>query len=195
MDVGNSANVEKLCHFMTLGCVDEFARHFEQQGWPDSSTPEMVQEWTRMRLVEGVGTVDATLHSMEGSFWDVYLQMRQSRIEQQTQRLYAAKLEKEGEKRVKLAAVEKNLRNELETKMTTYEARCSMQKDVQVLVAQVAELTLQMEQKDKKLLEAAHMVKKAREQQLMAEKNLRLHTRQQPSSSTTTGMPLPPSQS
>lgn len=101
----------------------------------------------------------------------------------------------EGEKRVKLAAVEKNLRIELETKVTTYEACCSMQKEVQVLAAQVVELTLQMEQKDKKLLEAAHMVKKARERQLIAEKNLRLHTGQQPSSSTTTGTPPPPPQS
>lgn len=30
MDVGNSADAEKLCHFMTSGCADEFARHFEQ---------------------------------------------------------------------------------------------------------------------------------------------------------------------
>lgn len=122
--------------------------------------------------------------------------MRQSQIEQQTQRLYATKLEKEGEKRAKLAAVDKNLRIELETKVTTYEARCSMQKEeVQVLATQVAELTLQMEQKDKKLLEVAHMIKKAREQQLIAEKNRRLHIGQQPSSSTTTRTPPPPSQS
>lgn len=38
MDADKSADAEKLCHFMTSGCADEFARHFEQQGWPDSST-------------------------------------------------------------------------------------------------------------------------------------------------------------
>lgn len=75
MDVGNSANAEKLCHFMISRCADEFARHFEQQGWPDSNMPKMLQEWKRIRLVEGVGTLGATLHSMEGSFRDVYLQM------------------------------------------------------------------------------------------------------------------------
>ncbi|XP_057845085.1 cell wall protein DAN4-like [Cryptomeria japonica] len=55
--------------------------------------------------------------------------------------------------------------------------------------------TSQMEQKDKKLLEATHMVKKAQERQLLAEKNLRLHTEQQLSSPTTTGMPPPSSRS
>lgn len=82
MEDDNSADTEKLRHFVTSGCADEFVRHFEQQGWPDSSTLEMVQEWKRMRLVEGVGTLGATLHSMEGSFRDVYLQMRQNQIEQ-----------------------------------------------------------------------------------------------------------------
>lgn len=73
-----------------------------------------------------------------------------SQIEQQAQRLCVAKLEKEGEKRAQLAAVEKNLRVELETKVTTYEARWNMQKEVQVLAAKVVELTLQMEQKRQK---------------------------------------------
>lgn len=94
MDARNSADAEKLFHFMASRCEEEFARHFEQWGWPESSTPEMVQEWTHMQLVEGVGTLGATLRSVEGLFRNVYLQMRQSQIEQQTQRLYVAKLEK-----------------------------------------------------------------------------------------------------
>lgn len=78
--------------------------------------------------------------------------------------MYITTLEKEGEKQAELATVERSLRKEMEMKMTTYETHCSMQeKEEQALAAQVAKLTLQLEQKDKKLLEAAHMVKKARE--------------------------------
>ncbi|XP_057855203.2 uncharacterized protein LOC131064892 [Cryptomeria japonica] len=196
MEAGNSADATQLCHFMTTGCTEEFTRHLEQQGWLDHSTPEMIQNWTHGHLVGGTGTLDTTFCSMERVFQDVYLQMRQHQVEQEAQQMYITTLEKEGEKQAQLATVEKNLRKEMEMKMTTYEARCSMQeKEAQALAAQVAELTSQLEQKDKKLLEAAHMVKKARERQLLAEKNLKLHARQQPSPTTTTGTPPPSSRS
>lgn len=119
--------------------------------------------------------MSTTFRNMEGAFREVYLQMRQHQVEKEAQRMYITTLEKEGEKQAELATIERSLRKEMEMKMTTCEVRCSMQqKEAHALAAQVVALTLQLEQKDKKLLEAAHMVKKAWERQLMAEKNLKL---------------------
>lgn len=97
---------------------------------------------------------------------------------------------------MELATIEKSLRKEMEMKMTTYEARYSIQEEeAQTLAAQVVTLTSQLEQKDGKLMEAVHMVKKAREWQLMAEKNLKTQAGQRPQPTTTTGTPPPSSQS
>lgn len=85
MEVGNSANATQLCHFMAQGCKDEFTQHLEQQGWPDNSTPEMIQNWTHRRVIGGSGTLGTTFRSMEGTFCEVYLQMRQHQVEKETQ--------------------------------------------------------------------------------------------------------------
>lgn len=73
---------------------------------------------------------------MEGTFREVYLQMRQHQAEKEAQQMYIVTLEKESKKQTELATIEKSLRKEMEMKMTTCEARYSMQKkEAQALVA------------------------------------------------------------
>lgn len=113
----------------------------------------------------------------------------------------ATTLQKESDKRIELV-VEKQVRIELE-EAVALQKTCLAEQGIRIktLEERVSILTRQVEQKDKDLIEAALMVKKAREPQLVVERNLRLRTKQlqqsqqQAPASTTPGTSSHPSQS
>jgi hypothetical protein len=188
LKVGRSPHIAQEVHrlrvFVQMGCEAEFARIFTTRGWPGMETPDMIHTWrgTLPLVVGRDAPVVENLFYVERAFRDIFLALKRQGVATDTaaagrveayQLLHKAKEE--------AATSIQRLQSELDTQTASIEKvaeeRAQLaERRIKELEDQLVERCTEADRAKQQLMEAARMVKAAREREILGEHQLRVHT-------------------